>query len=137
MLGWGIPSPQLMPTHASLISIVDDDESIRESLVGLLDSMQMVSRAFASAEEFLASNAARTTACLLLDLTLGEMSGIDLQERLLADGNAPPIVFITATGDDRTRQLVLSRGALAYLPKPFHEDELLHAIALATQQPTA
>jgi FixJ family two-component response regulator len=122
-----------MSEHA-VISIVDDDESIRESLLGLLESLRMAARAYASAEEFLASNAAASTACLLLDMTLGEMSGIDLQARLLADGQAPPIVFITATGDERTRQLVLARGALAYLRKPFPEHELLQAIELATHR---
>ena len=116
----------------SVVSVVDDDESVRESLVGLLESMRMRVVAFASAEDFLASNMADKTACLILDIMLGEMSGIDLQAKLLADGRAPPIVFITATGDERIRQLVLSRGALACFGKPFDDVALLAAIESAS-----
>jgi FixJ family two-component response regulator len=113
------------------VSVVDDDESVRESLVGLLRSLHVAVQSFSSAEEFLAANAAARTECLILDVSLGGMDGTELQRILLESGSAPPIVVITARDDARVRQLVLSRGAVAYLLKPFEEAALLDAMTIA------
>jgi FixJ family two-component response regulator len=114
-----------------LVSIVDDDESVREGLESLLKSMQMQVVAFASAEAFLASEARLTTACLLLDFMLTGMSGRELQQQLLLDERPPAIIFITAAADEQFKKLVLSRGAIACLEKPFDEAALLSAIQRA------
>jgi FixJ family two-component response regulator len=117
-----------------VVCVVDDDESVRESLVGLLGSVQIEAVAFARAEEFLSSNIAARTSCLILDIRLETMGGLELQQRLLESGDAPPIVFITATGDERSRRLALGRGALAYLNKPFDEEQLLVLVELARER---
>jgi FixJ family two-component response regulator len=117
-----------------LVTIVDDDESVRESLVCFLESMRMRVAAFASAEAFLASDARATTACLLLDFTLTGMSGRELQQALLRDERPPAIIFITAVGDEHFRTLVLARGAIACLQKPFDDSVLLTAIDRALER---
>jgi FixJ family two-component response regulator len=111
-----------------LVSVVDDDESVRESLESFLQSIQMRVLTFESAEAFLASEARTSTACLLLDRTLTGLSGGELQQRLLADERRPAIVFISAHADEEFRELVLSRGAVACLQKPFSEVELMNAL---------
>ena len=116
-----------------LVSIVDDDESVREGLESLLTSMQMRVIAFVSAEAFLASEARSTTACLLLDFMLTGMSGRELQQELQLDERPPAIIFITAAADEQFKKLVLSRGAIACLQKPFDEAELLSAIERALE----
>ena len=114
-----------------VVCIVDDDESVRESLVELLLSAGLPTEAFASAEEFLAQSAPERAACLILDVTMPGMSGPELQERLLRDARAVPIVFITAMSEERVRSRVLERGALAWLVKPFGDEELLGAVQIA------
>ncbi len=116
-----------------LVSIVDDDESVREGLESLLTLMQMRVEAFVSAEAFLASEARSTTACLLLDFMLTGMSGRELQQELQLDERPPAIIFITAAADEQFKKLVLSRGAIACLQKPFDEAELLSAIERALE----
>ena len=113
------------------ISIVDDDASVREAIRGLLRSAGFDAEVFASAEEFLTSGRSRETTCLVLDVRMPGMSGIDLQERLIASGHALPIVFITAHADEDERARALERGAVACLRKPFSDDALLEAIAKA------
>jgi len=115
----------------STIAVVDDDASLREALRGLLRSAGFHAEVFASAEEFLRSGRVRGTACLILDVRMPGMSGVELQERLMASDLAVPIVFISAHGDEEVRALALERGAVDFLQKPFSDDALLIAIARA------
>ena len=116
-----------------MISIVDDDESVRESTKTLVRSFGYNAWAFASAEEFLNSDLAATK-CLILDVHMKGLSGIDLQQRLIAEGRRTPIIFMTAFPDERIRRDALDAGAIAFLSKPFSVDKLSSCIdsALAT-----
>jgi FixJ family two-component response regulator len=120
-----------MVAKTPLISVVDDDDSVRESLRGLLRSVRFVVEVFASAEEFLGSDRARATACLILDMRMPGMSGLELQRRLMASHPEVPIIFITAHGDEELRSRALSGGAVDYLLKPFSEEALLTAVQTA------
>jgi FixJ family two-component response regulator len=122
-------------TVSKLISVVDDDESVRESLPDLLRSFGLEVEAFSSAEAFLNSNALELTGCLILDVAMHGMTGPELQQELLRRKHEIPIVFITAHSDDRIGPRVLSRGAVACLFKPFSEAAILAAIntALGTE----
>ena len=115
----------------SLVSVVDDDQSVRESLPDLLREFGFEAKAFASAEEFLASGYVDQTRCLILDIAMPGMSGQDLQQELTRRSQKIPIVFITATGDETVRPLVLERGAVECLFKPFSEAALLGALNAA------
>ncbi len=115
----------------SLVSVVDDDESVRESLPDLLREVGFEAIAFSSAEEFLASDCVDQTRCLILDIAMPGMSGHDLQQELTRRRQKIPIVFITATGDETVRPLVLARGAVECLFKPFSETALLRALNAA------
>jgi len=117
-----------------LVSVVDDSDSVRESLPDLLQEFGFSARAFSSAEEFLASEAANETRCLVLDVGLPGMSGPDLQQELTRRGNVIPIVFITAQGDTSLRPRLLARGAVACLLKPFTDDALFDAINTALEK---
>lgn len=117
---------------SSLVCIVDDDESVRESVAGLLRSVGLKTRAFASADEFLAGYEQSRIGCVILDVTMPGMSGADLQEQLRARGNSPPLVFITARTEPALHARLLERGAIACLVKPFQEDELFAAVRTAT-----
>jgi FixJ family two-component response regulator len=112
----------------SLVSIVDDDESVRESLPDLLREFGFLAQAFASAEEFLGSEFVSQTKCLLLDVAMPGMSGPALQQELLRRQRPIPIVFITAHGDKSIRPRVLAAGAVDCLFKPFSEMALLEAV---------
>jgi FixJ family two-component response regulator len=116
---------------SSWVSVVDDDESVRESLPDLLRELGFSARAFASAAEFLSSGALDQTRCLILDVAMPGMTGPELQRELLRQGRKVPIIFITAQGDDKVRSAVLAKGAVAYLLKPFTEAELRGALASA------
>ena len=120
-----------MTGNASLVSVVDDDESVRESLPDLLRQFGFDVEAFASAEAFLASDAVSETSCLLLDIAMEGMSGPELQKELERRRQAIPIVFITANGDRTVRPSMLARGAVDCLIKPFSEAALLNAIRAA------
>jgi FixJ family two-component response regulator len=115
----------------SLVSVVDDDESMRESLPDLLRQFGFASQAFSSAEAFLASEAVSETGCLILDIAMPGMSGPDLQQELIRRRRAIPIVFITAQGDERVRPRLLGDGAVECLFKPFSEAALLDALNAA------
>ena len=119
---------------ASLISIVDDDESVRESLEGLLKSVGFRAVAFALATDFLDSPVRDATDCLILDVRMPGMSGPELQRKLIASQHSIPIVFITAHGDEAVRARVLGDGAVDCLLKPFNEDVLLNAVNAALGQ---
>ena len=112
-----------------MIGVVEDDASFRRALGRLLNAAGYSVAAFASAEEFLASESPRATACLVLDVHLGGMSGFDLQQHLVTAGVPIPTVFITAHDDPVTRER--ARSGLAYLQKPFREDALIGAIQQA------
>jgi FixJ family two-component response regulator len=116
---------------AALISIVDDDESIRESTKGLVRSLGYQAATFASAEEFLQSDSVDSTSCLITDVQMPGLSGIDLQRGLIAQGVLTPTIFITAFPEDETRARVMRAGALGYLSKPFSEESLLKCLDVA------
>ena len=115
----------------SLISVVDDDESVRESLPDLLRELGFNAEAFSSAEDFLASALLRQTRLLLLDVAMPSMSGPALQQELTRRGHMIPIVFITAQQDESTRRQLLESGAVDVLYKPFAESALLEAVMAA------
>jgi FixJ family two-component response regulator len=115
----------------TLVSVVDDNESVRESLPDLLRYSGYDVEAFASAEAFLESGVVTETNCLILDVGLPGMSGPDLQLELTRRGLKVPIVFITAQGDKSLRPRLLGRGAAACLFKPFSDSELLDAVTVA------
>src|ERR1051326_6613969 len=123
--------PRMVPS--SLVSVVDDDESVRESLPDLLREFGFSARSFSSAEEFLASEYVGTTNCLILDVGMPGMSGPDLQRELKLRGQHIPIVFITANRDEAVRPRVLAQGAVACLFKPFSDTALLEALNTALQ----
>jgi FixJ family two-component response regulator len=114
-----------------LVSIVDDDDSLRNSLANLVRSVGFKAQGFSSAEAFLSSNQARDTACLILDVRLAGMNGLDLQRHIVAAKWRIPIIFITAHADDDARARALAAGALGFLGKPFREEELLSAMDAA------
>ena len=115
----------------SLVSVVDDDESVRESLPDLLRQFGFAVQAFSSAEAFLASDAVSETSCLILDIAMPGMSGPDLQQELMRRRQEIPIVFITAQGDKTVRPRLLAQGAVECLFKPFSETALLDALNAA------
>jgi FixJ family two-component response regulator len=115
----------------SLVSIVDDDESVRESLPDLVRQFGFTAQAFSSAEAFLASEVLNETRCLILDIAMPGMSGPDLQQELRRRRQEIPIVFITANGDRTVRSRLLAQGAVECLFKPFSETALLDALDVA------
>lgn len=119
----------------ALVTIVDDDESVRESLPDLLNEFGFAVQAFASAEEFLASDYVEHTKCLILDIAMPGMSGPDLQQELSLRQQEIPIVFITAHGAETMRPRLLEQGAVACLSKPFSDTALLEALKAALQAP--
>ncbi len=121
-------------TVAPLVSIVDDDESVRESLPDLLRVLGFAARAFSSAGEFLASGYVDQTRCLLLDVAMPGMSGPDLQRELKLRWKEIPVVFITAQTDEAIRSRVLELGAVECLLKPFSDIALLDAISTALRK---
>ena len=122
-----------MPSRP-LVSVVDDDESVRESLPDLLREFGFAARAFASAEEFLASDCVAHTNCLILDIAMPGMGGPALQRELSRRQWAIPIVFITANRDDSIRPRLLEAGAVDCLFKPFSETALLEALSVALRR---
>jgi FixJ family two-component response regulator len=118
-------------SNSSFISVVDDDDSVRESLQCLIRSFGFAVEAFASAEEFLISDRLLDTRCLILDVRMRGMNGIELQRLLVASHREIPVIFITAHGDETARSQALRDGAVAYLLKPFTEEALLSAIHAA------
>ena len=123
-------------THdPSIVMIVDDDDSIRRAVRRLMKSFGFAVETFASAEEFLDSDRLEKTSCLILDIHMPGMDGLELQERLVASKYAIPIIFITAFTDDRARVQALKAGAVGYLAKPFADEELLNCIHAALKHP--
>jgi FixJ family two-component response regulator len=116
-----------------LLSVVDDDESMRESLPDLIKEFGFAARAFSSAEEFLSSGSADVTNCLILDIAMPGMSGPELQQELKRRGEDIPTIFITGQKDETIRARVLEQGAAGFLIKPFSDAALLAAIKHALQ----
>jgi FixJ family two-component response regulator len=113
-----------------MISIVDDDESVRESIKELLRSLGYAAHRFPSVEEFLRSNL-DDTSCLILDVQMKGLSGIELQERLIGEGRRTPIIFMTAVSDEQIRNQVLKAGAIDILSKPFSDERLASCLVSA------
>lgn len=120
-----------MKNKRELISVVDDDESIRESLPDLLKIFGFAAQSFSSAEEFLASDQIGQTRCLILDIAMPGMTGPDLQQELKVRQIEIPIIFMTAGGDKAVRPRLLKEGAVECLFKPFSDSELLDALNIA------
>ena len=118
-------------SRVPLISIVDDDDALRNSLDDLIRSIGFRTQGFPSAEAFLNSHQVHDTACLILDVRMPGMNGLDLQRQMVAANRRIPIIFITSHADDNARARALEDGALAFLYKPFREEELLNAIDAA------
>jgi len=121
-------------TNAGIIAIVDDDEPLREALASVMKAAGFTPRAFATAEEFLACDDCDDTACLILDVRLPGMSGIELQKQLSKTNSRLPIVFVTAHGDATLRDSLMRAGAAAFLCKPVRSDALLKEIRRALAQ---
>src|SRR5580704_6269748 len=124
-----------MDTHRNtkLVAIVDDDDSIRSALQGLLKAVDLPAQAFVSAEEFLQSGQQHQTACLIADIRMPGMTGLELQAKLNAERCRIPIIFITAHGDERMRMQALRAGAVDFLAKPFDEETLLESVRVALE----
>lgn len=116
-----------------MVSIIDDDDSVRAALLGLMKEVGLPAIAFRSAEEFLDSGHQRQTGCLITDIRLPGMSGLELLAKLNADNCRIPTIFITAHGDAATRMQALRLGALEFLTKPFNDDALLECVRAAMQ----
>jgi FixJ family two-component response regulator len=116
---------------ASLVTVVDDDESVRESLPELIRTYGYRAESFASAEDFLASGHLGDTNCLVLDVAMPGMSGLDLQRELRRRRQAIPIIFITAHTSQVDRERLIRQGAIACLFKPFDPSALIEAIKVA------
>jgi FixJ family two-component response regulator len=120
-----------------LISIVDDDESVREAVGGLLKALGFDTEVFASAEDFLRSGHAVITACVITDVHMPVMSGLELQARVTGEGHGVPFVFITAFPNEQIRARALKGGAACFLNKPFTEAELVAGIRSALRHRSA
>jgi FixJ family two-component response regulator len=118
-------------TSRTLVTVVDDDESVRESLPDLLQELGYAAKAYASAEEFLASGSVTDTQCLILDIAMPGMSGPELQRELIHQGHSIPTIFITALADRSLPPGLLQQGAVDRLFKPFSEQDLRTALAAA------
>ena len=113
------------------VFIIDDDRGMREAIQDLVESVGLRAESFASGEEFLNRKRGADPSCLVLDVRLPQMSGLDFQRHLAEIGVQIPIIFITAHEDDDWRRQALEAGAVAFLHKPFYQEELLNAIDAA------
>jgi FixJ family two-component response regulator len=120
-------------TNNKVVAIVDDDEAVRVALEGLLRSARLTARAFESAEAFINSGQQCQAACLIADIRMPGMSGLELQAKLNAEGCRIPIVFITAHGDAKMRMQALRAGAVEFLAKPFDDEALLESVRAALE----
>ena len=116
---------------SKLIAIIDDDEAMQDSLRDLMEAAGLVAQCFGSAEEFLESDLHRKAACLIVDIRMPKMSGLELQAKLSEEECNTPIIFITAHGDARMRIQAMRRGAVEFLAKPFDHQLLLKRVRSA------
>jgi FixJ family two-component response regulator len=121
-------------SRTGIIAIVDDDEPLREALSSVMKAAGFSTGTFASAEEFLDADGQLETTCVILDVRLPGMSGIELQRRLSADNNDVPIIFVTAHGDASLRDSLMKAGAAGFLNKPVRSDALLKQIRTALEK---
>lgn len=128
------PEPASPPQAAPLVFVVDDDVSIREALELAIGQAGWQPLTFVSAEAFLAHPRARVPSCLVLDVTLPDLNGLDLQKRIAADRAEMPIIFITGYGDVPTTVRAMKAGAVEFLTKPFSDEVLLQAIRQALER---
>lgn len=114
-----------------MISIVEDDESTRESVCALVRALGFSTRTFSSAENYLRSGFVDDTDCLIADIHMPGLSGIELHEQLVREGRRVPVIFITGYPDEKARTRVLNAGATGYLSKPFNDDDLVACLDAA------
>ena len=119
-----------------VISIVDDDESVREATKGLVRSLGYSAATFASADEFLASDRVDDTSCLITDVQMPGLSGLELQHHLTDRGHRLPIIFVTAYPEERARKQAIGAGAIAFLDKPFSDEQLIDCLDTALRKPS-
>jgi FixJ family two-component response regulator len=124
-------------SRAAVIAIIDDDISVRRAATRLLSSLGYATETFASAEEFLASRGLEQTACLVTDVHMPGMSGVELQDHLIATGDLTPVIFLTAFPEDALRARVLGAGAFGFLTKPFSAESLIACLDVALAHPRA
>ena len=117
----------------AMISIVDDDETAREGTMDLIKSMGFVAKAFPRAEDFLNSDHVHSTSCLISDMRMPGMTGLELYNRLVASGNIIPTILITAFPDERDRRRAYQAGVIGYLAKPFNDEDLLTCVRSALE----
>ena len=113
---------------SKLVAIVDDDQSVQNALKDLMESVGISARCFGSAQEFLASDERDLTACLIADVRMPGMSGLELQAKLVAEGSLIPIIFMTAHNDSKTKTQAIKAGAIEFLSKPFDDEVLLEKV---------
>src|SRR5437899_1269187 len=121
------------PGKTKLVAILDDDDSVRSALQGLLKAVGLPAQAFASAEDFLKSGQQHQIACLIADIRMPGMSGLELQAKLNAERCRIPIIFITAHGDEKMRMQALRAGAVEFMAKPFDDEALLESVRAALE----
>jgi FixJ family two-component response regulator len=124
-----------MMTHGKTkaVAIVDDDDSLRSAIQDLLEAIGVPARTFASSEEFLRSGQQHHTTCLIADIRMPGMSGLELQTKLNLDGCRIPTIFITAHGDEKMRMQALRAGAVEFLSKPFNDEALIQSVRAALE----
>ena len=127
------PNERTIVSKPAVISIIDDDLLVRESTADLISSLGHEALIFGSAEQFLASGCLKDTACIITDLHMPGLNGLDLQSRLLAEGHRTPIIFITAYPKEAARSRALTAGAVAFLSKPFEESALISSLETALE----
>jgi FixJ family two-component response regulator len=123
-----VPNVKPVESTASLVAVVDDDESVRTALARALQSIGLKARSFASTEAFFASGVLERTGCVITDLQMSGMSGLELQAQLAAKGLAIPVIFISAFGEARLRSQAMEAGAVAFFDKPFDDNVLLETV---------
>lgn len=120
--------------QTKFVAVVDDDDSVRAAMQGLFKSLGVPARVYASGEEFLGSGQHREAACLIADISMPGMSGLDLQARLNAECCQIPTIFITAHGDEEMRLQAMRAGAVEFLPKPFDDELLVESVRAALER---
>jgi FixJ family two-component response regulator len=118
-------------TDTPFIAVVDDDDMVREATAALIETFGLVVRVFSSADAYLCSNCVRDTSCLITDVQMPGIDGLQLQHRLAKSGHRIPIIFVTAFPDERARERAMKVGAVCYLSKPFEPLDLLDCIRSA------
>jgi len=119
--------------NTNLIAIVDDDDLVRSALQGLMKSVGLPAQTFASSEEFLKSGQQHHAGCLIADIRMPGISGLELQAKLNADHCRIPTIFITAHGDEKMRMQALRAGAVEFMAKPFDDEALLESVRAALE----